>query len=198
MKRVETIGRPGEVEFFLRLLGLWEALISLPPPPEPLKHSSPSNLPGRPFVPGFRRTMTRPQPTRLNFGTKPPAQVGKPRKSISETDALSSWNTPDARRPPLSPFPVPPMTPPAKSKFLSEKTRFQRTGSGFFVSAVKLTSSGGGTRRSQTRQGRWPWSVQRVRAPRSRHKGSQRRPGCQPRRPPCMRRRSDNYQNQEG
>ena len=35
MKRVETIVRPGEVEFFLRLLGLWEALISLPPPPEP-------------------------------------------------------------------------------------------------------------------------------------------------------------------
>jgi hypothetical protein len=35
MRRVETIFRPEEIEFFLRLLGLWEALISLPPPPEP-------------------------------------------------------------------------------------------------------------------------------------------------------------------
>jgi hypothetical protein len=35
MRRVETISRPEEIQFFLRLLGLWEALISLPPPPEP-------------------------------------------------------------------------------------------------------------------------------------------------------------------
>ncbi len=35
MKRVETIVRLGEVEFFLRLLGLWEGLVSLPPPPAP-------------------------------------------------------------------------------------------------------------------------------------------------------------------
>ena len=35
MKRVETIVRPGEVEFFLRLLGLWGGLVSLPPAPEP-------------------------------------------------------------------------------------------------------------------------------------------------------------------
>ena len=127
MKRVETIVRPGEVEFFLRLLGLWEGLISLPPPPEPpfdiekrrgiggvldagesrspqgepakwggrIKPSSPSNLLGRPSVPGFQPTKTNPQPTRPNSGTKPPAQAGKPRKSISETDALSSSNTPD-------------------------------------------------------------------------------------------------------
>ena len=35
MKRVETIVRLGKVEFFLRLLGLWEGLVSLPPPPDP-------------------------------------------------------------------------------------------------------------------------------------------------------------------
>jgi hypothetical protein len=35
MKRAETIVRPSEVEFFLRLLGPWEAFISLAPPPEP-------------------------------------------------------------------------------------------------------------------------------------------------------------------
>ena len=35
MRRVETIVRREEIEFFLRLLGLWEALISLPPPSEP-------------------------------------------------------------------------------------------------------------------------------------------------------------------
>ena len=35
MKRMETIVHLGEVEFFLRLLGLWQGLISLPPPPEP-------------------------------------------------------------------------------------------------------------------------------------------------------------------
>ena len=49
----------------------------------------------RPSVPGFQRMMTNPQPTRPNSGTKPPARAGKPRKSISEMDALSSWNTPD-------------------------------------------------------------------------------------------------------
>ena len=127
MKRVETIVRLGEVEFFLRLLGLWEGLVSLPPPPEPpfdiekhrgsggvldagesrspqgepakwggrIKPSSPSNHLGRPSVPGFQPTMTNPQPTRPNSGTKPTAQAGKPRKSISETDALSCSNTPD-------------------------------------------------------------------------------------------------------
>ena len=35
MRRVETLVRPEQIQFFLRLLGLWEALISLPPPPEP-------------------------------------------------------------------------------------------------------------------------------------------------------------------
>ena len=35
MRRVETIVRPEEVEFLLRLLGLWEGLLSLPPPPDP-------------------------------------------------------------------------------------------------------------------------------------------------------------------
>ncbi len=59
---------------------------------------SPSNRPGRPSAPGFQPTMTRPpQPTLPNPGTKPLAQVGKPRKSIPETDALPSWNTPDTR-----------------------------------------------------------------------------------------------------
>ena len=35
LRRIQTIVRPEEIQFFLRLLGLWEALISLPPPPEP-------------------------------------------------------------------------------------------------------------------------------------------------------------------
>ncbi len=35
MRRAETISRSEEIKFFLRLLGLWVALISLPPPPEP-------------------------------------------------------------------------------------------------------------------------------------------------------------------
>ena len=35
MKRVETIMRPEQVEFFLRLLGLWEGVLDIPPPPEP-------------------------------------------------------------------------------------------------------------------------------------------------------------------
>ena len=35
IRRFETIVRPEDVEFFLRLLGLWEGLISLPPPPDP-------------------------------------------------------------------------------------------------------------------------------------------------------------------
>ena len=62
---------------------------------------SPSKLRGRPSASGFQPTMTNPQRTRPNFGIKPLAQVGKPRKSISEMDALSCWNTPDARGPRL-------------------------------------------------------------------------------------------------
>jgi len=35
MKNVGTIVRFEEIEFFLRLHGLWEGIISLPPPPDP-------------------------------------------------------------------------------------------------------------------------------------------------------------------
>ena len=35
MHCVGTIVRPGEVQFFLRLHGLWEGIIDLPPPPDP-------------------------------------------------------------------------------------------------------------------------------------------------------------------
>ena len=32
---VDTFFRPGEIEFFLRLHGLWEFVIDIPPPPDP-------------------------------------------------------------------------------------------------------------------------------------------------------------------
>ncbi len=35
MKVVDTFFRPGEIEFFLRLHGLWEGVIDIPPPPDP-------------------------------------------------------------------------------------------------------------------------------------------------------------------
>ena len=35
VKPVETLVRPEEIEFLLRLLGFWEGLVSLPPPAEP-------------------------------------------------------------------------------------------------------------------------------------------------------------------
>jgi hypothetical protein len=35
MKVVDTFFRPGEIEFFLRLHGLWESVIDIPPPPDP-------------------------------------------------------------------------------------------------------------------------------------------------------------------
>ena len=35
MQCVGTIVRPGEVQFFLRLHGLWEGVLDLPPPPDP-------------------------------------------------------------------------------------------------------------------------------------------------------------------
>ena len=35
MKVVDTFFRSGEIEFFLRLQGLWEAIIDIPPPPDP-------------------------------------------------------------------------------------------------------------------------------------------------------------------
>ncbi len=35
MRRVEIIVRLEDVEFFLRFHGLWEGLVSFPPPPDP-------------------------------------------------------------------------------------------------------------------------------------------------------------------
>lgn len=35
MKVIGTMIRRSEVEFFLRLHGLWEAIVALPPPPDP-------------------------------------------------------------------------------------------------------------------------------------------------------------------
>ena len=35
MQCAGTIVRPGEVPFFLRLHGLWEGIIDIPPPPDP-------------------------------------------------------------------------------------------------------------------------------------------------------------------
>jgi len=35
MKVVDTFIRPGEIEFFLRLHGLWESAIDIPPPSDP-------------------------------------------------------------------------------------------------------------------------------------------------------------------
>ena len=35
MQCAGTIVRPGEVQFFLRLHGLWEGIIDIPPPPDP-------------------------------------------------------------------------------------------------------------------------------------------------------------------
>ena len=35
MKNVGTIIRRAEIEFFLKLWGMWEGIISLPPPPDP-------------------------------------------------------------------------------------------------------------------------------------------------------------------
>ena len=32
---MDTFIRPGEIEFFLRLHGLWESAIDIPPPPDP-------------------------------------------------------------------------------------------------------------------------------------------------------------------
>ena len=35
MKVRGTLTRPDEIEFFLRLHGMWEGIIDIPPPPEP-------------------------------------------------------------------------------------------------------------------------------------------------------------------
>jgi hypothetical protein len=35
MRRVETLIQPEKIEFFLRLMGMWEGLINIPPPPDP-------------------------------------------------------------------------------------------------------------------------------------------------------------------
>ncbi len=59
MKRVETIVRPEQVEFFLRLLGLWEGVIDIPPPHEAaLRHRD---------LPAHSRRPVRPSEQRIHL-----------------------------------------------------------------------------------------------------------------------------------
>ena len=51
MKVIDNLIRPEEVEFFLRLLGLWEGVIALPPPPRPpfdIETMEPLHIPKKP------------------------------------------------------------------------------------------------------------------------------------------------------
>ena len=34
MRKVETLVQPEKIQFFLRLVGLWEGLLNIPPPPD--------------------------------------------------------------------------------------------------------------------------------------------------------------------
>ena len=36
MRKVETLIQPEKVQFFLRLMGMWEGLLNIPPPPDPV------------------------------------------------------------------------------------------------------------------------------------------------------------------
>ena len=48
MKNIDTIIRRSEIEFFLKLWGMWEGIISLPPPPDPpfnIETLEPEHLP---------------------------------------------------------------------------------------------------------------------------------------------------------
>ena len=73
---VDTFHRSGEIEFFLRLLGLWEGIIDIPPPPthpSTSRRSSPLNRRGKPSENGSPTTMQIPPAT---FLIKPPADQG--------------------------------------------------------------------------------------------------------------------------
>jgi len=51
MKVIDNLIRPEEVEFFLRLLGLWEGVIALPPPTRPpfdIETMEPLHIPKKP------------------------------------------------------------------------------------------------------------------------------------------------------
>jgi hypothetical protein len=49
VKTIGAVRRPEQIEFFLRLSGLWEGAIDIPPPPKPAaRHRDPD---GRILVP---------------------------------------------------------------------------------------------------------------------------------------------------
>lgn len=102
MRRIETISRQEEIKFFLRLLGLWEALMSELEAlnfiiPTSYFIISPIQL-GKPSGAGFPKTkIKRHLLTPWNSGIKAPTQapikLGRLQKLTSETAASSSWKT---------------------------------------------------------------------------------------------------------
>ena len=82
MKVVDTFFRPGEIEFFLRLHGLWESVIDIPPPPDPpfdIETFEPVEPPWqaiREWIPADdgepRLRSVRPAPRRWPAGRDPP------------------------------------------------------------------------------------------------------------------------------
>ena len=80
MPCVGTIVRPAEVPFFLRLHGLWEGVIDLPPPPDPpfdIETFEPIALPGRPSANRSQTTMPSPVST---CASHPKASRNPPRR----------------------------------------------------------------------------------------------------------------------
>jgi hypothetical protein len=83
MKVRGTLIRPEEIEFFLRLHGMWEGIIDIPPPPEPpynIEAMEPIRVPAL-----WEWADAQEQ------DPEHPTSPGKPRSSPSMTNASSSW-----------------------------------------------------------------------------------------------------------
>ena len=96
MHCVGTIVRPGEVPFFLRLHGLWEGIIDIPPPPDP-----PFDI--ETFEP-----------------IEPPGQAI--REWIPDDDAEPSFDLFDQRPTSGQPVEIPPQTAPSSSLIPADAT----------------------------------------------------------------------------
>lgn len=90
MKVIGTMIRRSEVEFFLRLHGLWEAIVALPPPPDP-----PFDIDTmEPIEVRLARSGGTISRRSDRIGGRKWIPLGPPPNSIWATDAASSWMPP--------------------------------------------------------------------------------------------------------
>ena len=99
MQCVGTIVRPAEVQFFLRLHGMWEGVIDLPPPPDPpfdIETFEPIAPPGRPSANRSQTTMPSRVSTCSTSASHLESQPESPSKTVPSSSSIRTDATESA------------------------------------------------------------------------------------------------------